>query len=378
MSAKRQASGTALVLGVLVLGLAGCAGGPWVKNCPKAEFPADEVLQLHPDQWPPLEADALFPRVSAGTLAASGFPDHLHSYWWPGWQVRTLPDGTPYGPGAFCKNRQLQDYPGVVLGDSTKSFQNLRVEHHPAYKDCDMLPLLELLHWAREDVGRALGLSSSDTLTVYSPSRVSEYRELTGQDVWRLYQLQDDRCIIEPYGTLQARTLDGHGVFQLMTDWLLRENLGESLPPWLHHGLVAYMAEDGVHLMNYMREFRAEGEVLLPPAIVDALFRRGVVPDRNQDRLDYRRARYNAFLMTWRLVEDNCGLPALRRFLGLVQDGKEPDAAAEAVYGFTLAELALSLDPTRLGEPVTIQERSRKPHIAPTTNATEAAVSPEQ
>ncbi len=356
-------------LGLAAL-LAGCAGsGPANQEAPP---PEPETRLLHPDQWPRITADTTFPRESAGTLGASGFPDHLHSYWWPDWQIMTLPDGTPYGPGAFCYRKQVKEHSGLVLGEGFEALPLLRVEHDARYAPCDMLPLLETLDWARRDVGAALGLSSPDTLTVISPDNINIYRQMTGQDVWRLYRLEGDRCVLEPYGTLQARTLDGHAVFQLMTDWLLRENAGQALPAWLHMGLVAYMAEDGVHLMNYMREFRAGGEVLLSAPIVDALFARGVDTDRDSDRMNYRRARYSAFLMVWRLVEDNGGLQAMRGFLERVAGGESADQASRAVYGLGIAELAISLDATKLGEPVWDVEQYRKPQVPPVKDSSAA------
>jgi hypothetical protein len=239
------------------------------------------------------------------------------------------------------------------------------VRHNPAYADCDMLPLLELLDWAGRSAEQLLGLTSPDTLTVISPDNISSYRQLTGQDVWRLYALQNDTCIIEPLGTLQARTLDGHAAFMLVFDWLLRENVGQNLPPWLHRGLVEYLGENGVHLVNYMVQFRQQENLLLAPPLIDAFLAQGPDPDRARDREMYRRACYSSFLMVWRLVEEEGGLQAMRRFLDLVKDGVHAEAAAGMVYGATITELALKLNPAQLEEPIGQATQSRKPQIQP-------------
>jgi hypothetical protein len=328
-------------------------------------LPGLVAAQTHPSEQPPMTRDTVFPRCSAEQLASGGFPDHLHSHWWPGWQVLTGPDGQTYGPGAFCDRKTPLPRPGLVIAEDHKAFGNFVVRHNPAYAACDMLPLLEMLTWAGHANQDLLGLTSADTLEVISPDSIADYRQQTGQDVWRLYLLDGDSCIIEPYGTLQARTLDGHAGFMLVTDWLLRENLGDSLPPWLHQGLVEYLSEDGVHLVNYMVQFRGQGNLLFSAPLIDALLARGVDPDPGRDREMYRRACYSAFLMVWRLVEEEGGLPALRRFLELAAGQAGPDEAAGQVYGQSLAELALRLDPTKLDEPIGTATQSRKPHKQP-------------
>jgi hypothetical protein len=342
------------LLPILALMLAACGGA-----CGTA------MAQTHPSQQPALTPDTVFPRCTAEQLAAGGFPDHLHGYWWPGWQVLTDGEGATYGPGAFCDRKTVLPRPQLVIGEGEKRWGHFVVRHNPAYADCDMLPLLELLDWAGRSAEQLLGLTSPDTLTVISSDNISSYRQLTGQDVWRLYALQNDTCIIEPLGTLQARTLDGHAAFMLVFDWLLRENVGQNLPPWLHRGLVEYLGENGVHLVNYMVQFRQQENLLLAPPLIDAFLAQGPDPDRARDREMYRRACYSSFLMVWRLVEEEGGLQAMRRFLDLVKDGVHAEAAAGMVYGATITELALKLNPAQLEEPIGQATQSRKPQIQP-------------
>lgn len=321
--------------------------------------------QTHPSEQPALTPETTFPRCSPAELAAGGFPDHLHAHWWPGWQVLRDDQGVTYGPGAFCDRKTPLPREGLVIADDHKAFGHFVVRHNPAYQPCDMLPLLEMLCWAGRSAEQLLGLTSPDTLTVISPDNNNIYRERTGQGMWRLYALQDDTCLIQPYGTLQARTLDGHGGFMLVHDWLLRENVGDRLPTWLHHGLVHYLGENGVHLVNYMVQFRENENLLFSPPLIDALLGGEPDPDPGRDREMYRRASYSAFLMAWRLVEENGGLTALRHFLDRVKTGEDADAAAGAVWGHDLSELALALDPAKLGEPIGAATQSRKPHIQP-------------
>ena len=82
-------------------------------------------------------------------------------------------------------------------------------------------------------------------MKILNPDNVDEYKKMTGQGVWRFYTLDGNECIMQPWPTLMARTLDAHAAFMLVTDWILRDSLPTDLPPWLHQGLVEYLSEDG-------------------------------------------------------------------------------------------------------------------------------------
>ena len=326
------------------------------------------VLQaepIHPNDMPKLSVDTTFPRLSKEELEENGFPDHMHSYWWPSWKPMTWIDGTVYGPGAFCVHRQLLDREGLLVEPGRNQFGQFITLQNEAYKACDMLPLLENLDWSYRNLSQMLGLTVTDTLAVISPDNIPDYRNQTGQDIWRLHKLDGNICIIEPYGTLQARTLEGHAGFMLMTNWLLSQGLPVELPTWLHQGLMEYMAEDGVHLVNYMLEFRAKGPFLFSPPLVNHILSQPPDPDLSKDRENFRRARYSAFLMVWELVENRGGLDSMREFLVLVSQDVDMDKASKKVYGMSLEELAISLDPVVLGEPIGNNTQSRSPAHPP-------------
>jgi|GEM_PF-1629664 len=323
------------------------------------------VSQTHPSELLPLTPDAQFPRCTQRELMRVGFPDHLHAHQWSDWEPLRGPDGRAFGPGAFCYQRTVEPQAGLIIEPDSKQYGPFVFQHNPGYGDCDMLGWLELLVWAGTLVPELLDLEAPGTLVVVNPDNTKQYREMTGQGTWRLYQLQGDDCVIEPYPVLQARTLEAHAAFMLVTEWTLRTAIEQDLPPWLLQGLVEYIAEDGVHLINYMNEFRPNGPILMSPPLVDALLTRGVDPDPGRDREMYRRACYSAYLMAWQLVENEGGLEALREFLALAADGAALDDASRRVYGLDMAGLAELLDPVILGEPVGKSTQSRTPDIQP-------------
>jgi hypothetical protein len=330
-----------------------------------ALIPVRSEAQLHCSQLPPLTPEAVFPRCTELELAAAGFPDHRHAHQWYGWQPPTDAAGQAYGTGTLCQKKVFIGAADLVLLTGEKRYRQVVMKHAAGYADCDMLGFVELVDWAQREVPRLLGLATSDTLTVVNPDNTSHYAELTGQGVWRLYQLAGNRVIIEPFPVLLARTLEGHAAFMLVTDWLLQRALPSPLPPWLQQGLVEYIGEDGPHLVNYMAQFRIAGPVLFSPPLVDAILAKGVDPDEGTDREMFRRACYSAYLMVWQLVESEGGLDALQDFLARAAAGADLDEAAVAVYGLDLTGLADLLDATRNGEPGGGKPSRQAPHVQP-------------
>lgn len=321
--------------------------------------------QAHPSTLPPLVPDAVFPRCSPQQLLEIGFPDHKHAFTWKGWVVLQDSCGRTYGPDAFCRGLEVIPRPGLVVEPGRKAWGRFVLEHNTVYQDCEMLQFLELLDWAGHDVPALLGLDAPDTLRVVSPDNNDDYTAQTGNGIWRFYDLHGDRCVMEPWPVLQGRTLDGHAAFMLMTDRILCEAVPQPLPPWLHQGLVEYVGEHGLHLVNYMAQFRKDGPVCLAPAVTDSLLGRGPDPDAGRDREWYRKACYSAFLMVWELVENRGGLQPLRQWLALAAAGTALDDATRQVYGMDLAELAAALDPTLRAEPTGPDPQTRYPHRQP-------------
>ena len=319
----------------------------------------------HPAELPPLWSAREFPRCTAKQLALAGFPDPMHIWWWSSWQVMTDHDGRTYGPGSLCRDGQVVPREGLETAPGRIAYHLVELRSNPGYKPCDFMTFVEVADWGLQVASDLFALSVADTMHLENPFDVAAYHERTGQGTWRLFRRTADGYVLHPVRDLMARSLDGHAAFMVATDWVLTHNGGDRLPPWLRHGLVQYVSEYGVHLVNYMAEFRDREPILLSPAAIDAILARGIDPDPARDRHDYRLASYGAFLMVWQLVENEGGLAPLREMLGLVAAGEDPDAAARQAYGLDLADLAAMLDPTALGEPLGTFTQVRRPNHEP-------------
>lgn len=330
-----------------------------------AVSPAQAQFASHPNDLPALTPDGHFPRCTYSELEEIGYPDHMHEWNWPGWSPYVDEDGVAYGPGAICWRREIRPREGLVIGEGSLQWGHVSITHNPGYESCDIMHFLEILGWAEKAVPELLGLSVRDTLRIVTPDNVESYREMTGYGVWRLYRLEGNDCIVEPLPVLRGRTLEGHALFALMTEWLLRQAIPGDLPPWLVTGLSEYISDSGIHLCNYMVQFRSSGPLLLSPPLIDSILRGSPNPNDDMDREMVRRAGYSAFLMAWELVENQGGLEALRDFLGYLAEGLPLDEASRLVYGMQQRELEAMLDPAALGEPVGKGIQSRSPHLPP-------------
>jgi hypothetical protein len=329
-------------MALLCLGLSGCAG--------LAAAPAD---------------DPGYPRYDAERLAADGYPDPHHAYFRADWRPRLDAAGESFGYGTLCDGLRWLDRPDAVRGEGRLELGPITLDYHPDYDVCAIAPFVAFCEAALYDLGELWGLRPRGVLALTNPDNVEAYQATTGQGTWRTFLLTGDTAIVQPVPVLLARTLAPHTAYDLVGRWLLQSNTGDALPRWLLDGLCAYGADLGVHLNNYMAQFRVAGEVLLTPADVEKLLAAGVIPNDDLDRQMFRRARYSAFLMAWRLVEERGGPGRVRALLARVAGGEALDAACRAVYGVGGDELAASLDPTALGEPIGAAVQARNPQLNP-------------
>lgn len=301
----------------------------------------------------PLLSDTEFPRFTSAQLQSHGYPDHMHAFYWSVWSTAVDHDGRTYGPGSLCDKHEVLPREGLQVIPGHIVYGQFDLTFNSQYGDCDLILFPELLEMARIRCRDLLELERDGTLRIVNPDNSEAYQQLSGYGIHRTYKLMGDSVLVEPIPILTARTLIGHTAVELMTRWTLHGTVGEVLPPWLEHGLANYLADMGGHLVNFMGEFRHQGiEVLLRPSEVDAILSAPPNADPAVDRQQQRIALYSAFLMVWRLVEDNGGLDKMRRFLVGCASGTDPAEMSCKIYGKDLQELAAWLHPVERGDPL--------------------------
>lgn len=331
----------------------------------QAATSGNDTVAVHPDRLTPLTPDGSFPRFTAEQLRRSGYPDHLHAFGWNDWTVLRDGDDLAYGPGSLCLNLELVPQPDLKVEPGWIQYRHFTLDFNEQYRPCDLLLFIELCELGRAWCRDLLNLVAQDTLHIINPDNTQAYHSLTGLGTWRLYALAGDTCRVQPIPVLVARTLIGHAAVSLVTRWTLQDRIGTDLPPWLEHGLASYLADEGVHLNNYMAQFRPLGPVLMSPAEVDSILAAPPHPDLETDRRLFRQANYNAFLMVWHLVENNGGLAPLRALLADLATGEALHTVCRKHYHVGLDELEARLDPLACGEPIGEAVEPRRPHQPP-------------
>ena len=318
----------------------------------------------HPSFLPPLQRDDEFPRFTLEELMENGYPDHQHGYFSKTWTPLKDDRGRPYGVGSICRGMTLLPVEGLVSSSGRLSYGPITFRFNPDYQPCQVAPFLELCDMALHLYRDLLDLEAVGSLTITNPDKVADYAASTGYGTWRTFRLEGDHCIVQPVNVLSSRTLIAHAAIDLVGQWLIREKT-DRLPEWLINGVGCYIGEMGTHFLSYMAQYRTDGSILLSPGDVEKSLRAPVVDDPGLDKRMFRVARYSAFLMVWRLVENNGGLDPLAGFLKAVSAGEDPDAAARAFYGRDIETLAADLDPKKHGEPVGAAVAPRNPNRIP-------------
>jgi len=355
----------ALILAAAVAVAAAVAAAPAASQI--AEDGAGQAgLPTHPSELAPLTPQSQFPRFTAAELASAGYPDNLHTYAFGPFEAMRDPAGEPYGPFSLVRGRAVLANDEVVSEPGRLFYRGLELHFDPGYQDWQMLPMIEMLDWARRDLSRLLGHDRTDTLRVLNPDNLDEYRARTGYAFHRLYQVQGDTVVVEPVPVLIARGLAPHAAHHLVAVWLLEDLAGgRPLPAWLVQGLGWYLGQNGTHFLNYLYMYRDQMPVVVAPAVVEAVLTGAPDPDDETDKVRYRTAGYSAFLMAWELVEHRGGLAPVRTFFARVGAGEDPDAVSRELWGADLAGLAAELDPTTRPEPVGTAVSPRTPHRPP-------------
>ncbi len=333
---------------------------------PPAWAPVDTTVPGHPALLPTLSETSFFPRFSPEQLAWNGYPDHQHAYFWPDWVIPVDEAGAEYGFGSMCRGVVSKNRSDLKVEPGKLSLGFYDLEFSREAKPCFVAPYLGLCEMAEQDVRDILGLSPRGRLRIINPDDVPAYKALTGYGVWRMFRLSDDVAVVQPVGILARRTLIGHAAWDMVAQWSIKSNTGDTLPEWMVQGTAAWFCELGVHLCNYMAMDRATGvAILMSPDQVEIDLRADVMADDEADKTMWRRARYNAFLMVWRLVEHHGGLDSLRDLLQSVAAGDDADHAVRRIYGHDLAGLATALDPLVHGEPIGDAVQQRNPARQP-------------
>ena len=227
------------------------------------------------------------------------------------------------------------------------------LRHNPATRPATCCPSWNCWTWAAPVPANLLGLTAQRHPDGHQPGQHCQLPRDHRAGLWRLYALRDDSCVIEPFGTLQARTLDGHAAFMLVTDWLLRENLPAGPAALAAPGAGRVPVARTACTWSTTWPSSAAGPGAVRPPLIDAILAAGVrsrprprprdVPPGLLQRLPDGLGTGGRTRAAWR---------PCARFLDWSRGGADLDEAAAQVYGVDLNGLARSARSGQLGEPI--------------------------
>ena len=178
---------------------------------------------------------------------------------------------------------------------------------------------------ARDAVQNAFGAVPGERLTVRCAQTMADYTKDTGKEWWRYGRIRGDEIEFQPVPTLYQRGLDRIAVPREYYLWALGKLSAGRLPEWWLEGYASLLSGEGPVLRSQMGEFPDQKLKLDLKAIESAL-------RKENDRMAYRIAAFNAFSMIERLL-GQYGPEPLSSAVKMMKEGKGVEDAIEASYG---------------------------------------------
>jgi hypothetical protein len=174
-------------------------------------------------------------------------------------------------------------------------------------------------------IKKTFGQLPSERLVVVCAPNLDTFRSVTGRDWWHYALVKGDTISMQTPMTLFMRGLLMYAARQEYTRWALGQMTNEKAPAWLVWGMAAHFANERDVFRGQRKEY---AKVALRMDVEDI----NKQLTRENDRLEFRRAIYNAYLMVNQLIEKN-GMPSVAAFI--LATGEQPDmnAAAQSAFG---------------------------------------------
>ena len=156
-------------------------------------------------------------------------------------------------------------------------------------------------------INKSFGKLPSEKLIVLCAPNLETFRKATGCDWWQYAGLKGDTLSMQTPMTLFTRGLLQVASRREYADWALRKLTAGKDPEWLRFGMAAYIAGERDVFRGQRREYTKLPIRMEVKTVEEKLA-------HQKDRIETRRAMYNAYLMVNQLVETN-GMPAVAAFM---------------------------------------------------------------
>jgi hypothetical protein len=186
------------------------------------------------------------------------------------------------------------------------------------------MAVLKQMDQVANQINKAFGKLPPEKLIVVCAPNLETFRKATGRDWWHYASLKGDTLSMQTPMTLFMRKLLQVATRREYSAWALRKLTAGKDPEWLNFGMAGYLAGEGDVFRGQRKEY-ATLPVRMDVKDVDEKIK------YQQDRVETRRAMYNAYLMVNQLVEAN-GMPAVAAFMLAFAEEPDANAASQRVF----------------------------------------------
>jgi hypothetical protein len=208
---------------------------------------------------------------------------------------------------------------GVIANDRIEVWYPLRKIY--------VLHAMGVLKWMDMTAGRMekkFGRLPEGKLVVLTAPNLDTFRAATGRDWWHYSKARGDTLDFQTPMTLYMRGLLMTAASREYGRWAVGRLTHGKAPQWLVWGTASYFANERDVFRGQRKEY---GTVDLRMDLNDMEKQLAA----ESDRLEFRRANYNAFLMVTQLVETH-GMPSVAAFILAIGETGDVDAAARQVF----------------------------------------------
>lgn len=190
--------------------------------------------------------------------------------------------------------------------------------------------VLKQMDQVADQIKKSFGALPEEKLVVVCAPNLDTFKRATGRDWWHYSLIKGDTLSMQTPMTLFMRGLLTVAARQEYSRWALGRMTNGKAPQWLVWGTAVYLANGRDVLRGQRKEYTKFPFRMEIDDIENHLA-------NEKDRIDTRRATYNAYLMVEHLVQTH-GMPAVATFILALGEG-DADAAAQRAFSKPYSEM---------------------------------------
>jgi hypothetical protein len=193
------------------------------------------------------------------------------------------------------------------------------------------MAVLKQMDQIADQIQKSFGKIPAEELVVVCAPDLETFRRATGRDWWHYALIKGDTLSMQTPMTLFMRGLLQVAARREYSRWAFQHLTADKAPQWLVWGMASYLAGERDVYRGQRKEY-AKVPLRMELNDIEKQLK------SESDRIETRRAMYNAYLMVNQLVEAN-GMPSMAAFMLALADEPDANAAAKRVFSKSYDEV---------------------------------------